>query len=126
MDHQRWRLSCCFPGDPVPKGRPRMSRHGHAFTPSRTRVAEREIASFVQAHMGAHALSPATGKLQVVLGFARATERRCDLDNLAKLVLDALNGVAFVDDSQIVLLTASKCVDRTHPRSVIEIEEVAP
>ena len=34
-----------------------------------------------------------------------------DVDNIAKAVLDALNGVAFEDDSQVVRLRCSK-----HPR----------
>lgn len=33
---------------------------------------------------------------------------RADVDNYAKLILDALNGVAFVDDRQIVKLTVEK------------------
>jgi Holliday junction resolvase RusA-like endonuclease len=33
---------------------------------------------------------------------------KCDVDNLAKGVLDALNGVAFADDSQIVELHVTK------------------
>ena len=33
---------------------------------------------------------------------------RPDVDNLAKGVMDALNGIAYADDSQIVRLTASK------------------
>lgn len=32
-----------------------------------------------------------------------------DVDNLSKLVLDALNGIAYADDRQVVELTASKC-----------------
>lgn len=36
---------------------------------------------------------------------------RPDVDNIAKAVLDALNGVAFDDDSQVVRLRCSK-----HPR----------
>ena len=31
-----------------------------------------------------------------------------DIDNLTKSILDALNGIAFVDDSQIVQITAAK------------------
>ena len=31
-----------------------------------------------------------------------------DVDNIAKLVLDALNGVAFVDDKQIIELSVKK------------------
>ena len=120
----QWRLSVCFPGDPIPKGRPRMSRNGHAFTPARTRVAEKELAAYFRAHMGAHRMERAEGPLRVELAFYRATARRVDLDNLAKLVLDSLNSVAFADDSQIVELTATKCIDRTHPRTVIEITEI--
>jgi len=33
---------------------------------------------------------------------------RCDLDNCAKAVLDALNGVAWVDDSQVSRLVVEK------------------
>ena len=50
-----------------------------------------------------------------------------DADNIAKAVLDAMNGLAFVDDSQVVSLTATKH-DRTHRDSdmvAVEIEEVA-
>ena len=34
--------------------------------------------------------------------------RVCDLDNLAKFVLDALNGLLYDDDSQVVMLTIIK------------------
>jgi Holliday junction resolvase RusA-like endonuclease len=33
---------------------------------------------------------------------------RCDLDNCAKAVLDALNGIAWVDDSQVSRLVVEK------------------
>jgi Holliday junction resolvase RusA-like endonuclease len=33
---------------------------------------------------------------------------RCDLDNCAKAVLDALNGVAWVDDTQVARLVVEK------------------
>lgn len=36
------------------------------------------------------------------VAFYMQDRRRVDYDNLAKLVTDALNGVAYVDDSQIV------------------------
>jgi Holliday junction resolvase RusA-like endonuclease len=35
--------------------------------------------------------------------------KRGDLDNMIKFVLDALNGKLYVDDSQIVSITARKC-----------------
>lgn len=118
------RLTLCHPGDPVPKGRPRIFR-GHGVTPKRTRDAEKSLREFAAWRMRGEGLDPFAGPLRVRLSFSRATARRCDLDNLAKLVLDALNGIAFVDDSQIVELVATKDVDRTHPRTVVEVEEVA-
>lgn len=39
---------------------------------------------------------------------------RRDLDNMVKFVLDALNGVAYGDDSQIVRLEALKIYDAAH------------
>lgn len=118
------RLTLCIPGDPIPKGRPRFFR-GHSVTPKRTRAAEKSLREFAVWRMRGEGLEPFAGPLRVRLSFSRATKRRCDLDNLAKLVLDALNTVAFVDDSQIVELTATKDHDPVHPRTVVEIEEVA-
>lgn len=37
--------------------------------------------------------------------------RRVDVDNLAKFVLDSLNGVLYGDDQQIVVLECTKCYD---------------
>lgn len=41
--------------------------------------------------------------------------QRPDIDNLCKFVLDALTGVVYGDDSQVVKLTATKLVDHQHP-----------
>ncbi|CAB9498382.1 expressed unknown protein [Seminavis robusta] len=49
-----------------------------------------------------------------------------DTDNLVKLVLDALNGVAYKDDKQVVAITAFKLADTVHPyegRTIVEIKE---
>jgi Holliday junction resolvase RusA-like endonuclease len=35
-----------------------------------------------------------------------------DLDNIAKTVLDALNGVCYEDDAQVVILSVTKCYSR--------------
>ena len=45
-----------------------------------------------------------TGRLSVSIEASAPDARRRDLDNLLKAVLDALNGVAWVDDSQIARL----------------------
>lgn len=41
-------------------------------------------------------------------GIERVKSTRPDVDNIAKFYLDALNGVLFVDDAQVVKLVASK------------------
>lgn len=44
-----------------------------------------------------------------------------DLDNIAKIVLDSLNGVAFNDDKQITSLRVEKCYTREEEKIVVEI-----
>lgn len=106
------------PGNPVPKERPRFNGR-IAYTPKKTRDAE----DWIRAHC--NRLPCLTGPLKLRIAFFRKDAQPCDLDNLAKLVQDALNGRAFKDDRQIVVLAASKEIDRKRPRTEIEIEEIA-
>lgn len=46
-----------------------------------------------------------------------------DLDNTLKVLLDALRGIAYVDDAQVVELHARRHEDKANPR--VEIEVVA-
>ena len=43
---------------------------------------------------------------EVRLDYFHLSRRRMDMDNIAKCVLDALNGIAYVDDRQVRLQTA--------------------
>ena len=63
------------------------------------------------------------GPLCVSLWLFRPT-RRGDLDNTAKALLDALNGIAWVDDSQIVELHMYRGDDKTDPRAEIEVKTI--
>lgn len=47
--------------------------------------------------------------------------KRPDLDNLVKTVCDALNGIAFEDDSALVQIVASKIYSE-NPRTEITLE----
>ena len=49
--------------------------------------------------------------------------KKPDLDNMIKLVKDALNGVFYKDDSQICGIVASKKYSTT-PQTIIYIEEI--
>lgn len=107
-----------IPGEPVPKGRPRLARHGHTYTPTKTQNAEKRIAWAYHTARGPHH----TGPVAVTAAFHRHNRHRVDLDNLVKTVLDALNGHAWDDDAQVVTIHATKHIDPTNPRTTITIE----
>ena len=50
--------------------------------------------------------TPMRGPLEVDLQLVPINRRRVDIDNALKVAIDALNGIAFDDDSQIIRLTA--------------------
>lgn len=84
-----------------PKQRPRRGRGGHFYTPRETADCERDIAKLATAARNAAGVSgPFSGGLAVEAAFAGG--RRADLDNLQKTLGDALNGILFHDDRQIV------------------------
>jgi len=68
---------------------------------------------------------PISGPVVVTIQWFRAA-RRGDLDNHLKVVLDALQGVAYRNDNQIVELHAYRLEDHQNPRLQIVIEDVAP
>lgn len=51
-------------------------------------------------------------------------QQKPDVDNLAKAVLDALNGIAFADDSQVGELIVGKRWADGEPRCILTLEEI--
>lgn len=127
-------------GDPVAKGRPKFCRRGnffHTYTPTKTRKAENAIGTEALKHRPAQ---PLPGPLEVHIDVFRArpksmTKRerltllhpitKPDADNYAKLILDALNGIMWLDDAQVVDLRVRKFYDDT-PRCEVRIIEIEP
>ena len=116
-----------IPGEPVAKGRPRMTTVGgsaRAYTPAKTRKAEERVAALwtgdrveqgvpIMVAVTAYHERPkahrlASGQLSKSGEASVFPTKRPDLDNIVKLILDGLNGVAFHDDSQIVNLIAER------------------
>ena len=111
-------------GDPVPQPRPRVAvrgRHATAYVPARHpvhawRADVRELAQWAMEQKWL-LMAPRAMPLSVELVFelrrpksnkTRIPVGRPDLDNLAKAVLDACEGVIWANDSQISHLSVSK------------------
>ncbi len=113
----------CFtvPGKPEGKARPRMTRSGHAYTPEQTRAYEERIRLAYRTDCRGSVPFAAGVPVQVVIlayhAIPRSESRRrrekmlCaeilptvkpDWDNVGKAVCDALNGLAWHDDAQVV------------------------
>lgn len=112
-------------GEPVAKARPGFnSKTRVAYTKSKTKNAERLIQTeYIK--QGGRNKNDYSGKVEIELAFvfpirkswSKAKKRamfnkahtiKPDLDNLEKTVLDALNHLAFKDDSQVSLVTKEK------------------
>lgn len=105
--------------NPVGKARPRFTKGGKTYTSRKTRQAEAAIAHVFLAG-GGHKLEkdvPAAVYVTVVFpipkSYSKKRAKACmdgiewptkkpDADNVLKLVMDALNGVAYADDRQVV------------------------
>lgn len=127
-----------IPCIPIPKGRPRFNRMGSSYTPARTRNYEKEICIYYSEHCSycfGNAIKifltfympipKATSKkkrLKMLSGEIKHTVKTGDLDNLCKAVTDALNTVAYIDDSQITTIHAHKCYGET-PGIMLKIVE---
>lgn len=64
--------------------------------------------------------TPVTHPVAVTIRWFRA-RKAGDLDNRLKIVLDALNGIAYADDKQIVELHAYRADDKANPRVEISL-----
>jgi len=117
---------------PVPKARARLGKGGRVFTPRTTELAEHwirdcwERSGFgrlegpVYVEIRARLVRPrghfGTGRnaTRLLPSAPRWPAVKPDLDNYAKTALDALRGVAFTDDGQVVTLLLAKFYAREH------------
>lgn len=118
-------VSFTIPGAPQGKERPRFNRNtGRTYTPSKTKGYEKlvEWAYQCEAH-GARFTGQISANIVAVYPVPRSWSKKRqsealngqqlplvkpDLDNVAKAVLDALNGLAYRDDAQVTSLSICK------------------
>lgn len=108
-------VSFTIPLRPVPKGRPRYG-NGRTYTPQKTRDYEEAVGMFARQYFK----QSLEGDLEVNMTFY-VKGRRGDCDNLQKSLLDALNGIAWIDDRQIVKWSG-EIVKDSNERTEISID----
>lgn len=92
-------------GEPVPKQSFRFSRAG-GYQPARVKDWQAMVAW--AARQAAAGYPPIEGEVSVRCWFRVGNRRRVDLDNLWKAVGDAIEGIVYLNDSQIVHLVLRK------------------
>jgi crossover junction endodeoxyribonuclease RusA len=109
-----------IPGEPLPMPRPRAKSGVHV--PKRIRSYLEQVAW--------HGITPTPfppgEPLAVRVDCYRATRRACDVDNLAKSILDGLQRVAFGDDRDVFRLTVEKHLGCPNPRAEVSIRPWKP
>jgi Holliday junction resolvase RusA-like endonuclease len=130
-------LTIVIGGAAVPKGRPRMTRRGHTYTPEATRNHERTVGGAARAAMAGR--PPITGAVKLAAVFelpipqswserkrgdaitgAVLPAARPDLDNFVKALLDGINGIVVRDDGLITDLHARKRYS-VDPKTVVTV-----
>lgn len=127
-------------GIPVGKGRPRFSNRGgvaRAYSPSKTREYETYVKACykeqcnnakptsnaleicIDAYYPVPKATTKANRSEMLTDTQRPTKKP-DADNIAKVIMDALNEAAYIDDKQVVGLRVNKWYAAT-PRVEVEI-----
>lgn len=121
---------------PVGKGRPRFTRNGHTYTPEKTRKFENLVKNEAKKQLKGQLIPDYEGEVQVNIKanfeppksmsnkkrsaiLETGCTKKPDTDNLAKIILDSLNKIAYKDDSQVTKLKVTKAYANT---DYIEVE----
>lgn len=131
------------PGKPMGKQRPKATSRGRytkVYTPKETisyenlviamfrqtypnaKPLEGEVRGFIRAFYPIP-LSTSKKRKQAMLEGVIRPQIKPDLDNIEKIIYDALNGIAYTDDSHITAMTISKYYSN-YPRVEVIIKEV--
>ena len=124
-------------GKPQPKERPRVY-NGHGVTPPKTREYEKMVAWLWQmkckAKLTGAVRMRCTFYLPIPPSWSKKKQEdarqgviyptvRPDIDNLNKIIMDALNEVAYLDDKQVVAVISEKRYS-DRPRTEVVLEEL--
>lgn len=126
---------------PMGKERPRINRYTRAiYTPTKTSSFEEKVKwAFKGKYNIETELSTKPFKAKIIAVFRPPEKiskkkraellfgvnytKKPDADNIAKIVLDSLNGLVYKDDSQVTLLSVFKYYGE-EDKVVVELEEI--
>ena len=117
-----------IPGKPMGKQRPKFGK-GFTYTPKETVNYENyvklifmkkygqpnltgQIEACIKVYFDIPKSTSKIKKTEMLLNKIRPAKKP-DCDNIAKIILDSLNGIAYKDDKQVVSLTIEKLYDST-------------
>ncbi len=111
------------PGEPRGKGRPIVTKNG-TFTPTRTVEYENFVRMcYIEQCTNQYLDGPISAEITAYMQIPKSAskkkraamaageilpEKKPDIDNIAKSILDSLNGIAYKDDSSVTALTVRK------------------
>ena len=137
-------MNCCFEieGKIKGKGRPRFAKYGNfvkAYTPTDTASYENLIKLQFRISCGDwYSEKPLKMKIKAIQGIIKSASKKDkarmlsgelkptkkpDADNIVKIICDALNNIAYKDDTQIVELEFKKAYGELE-KVIVEIEEI--
>jgi Holliday junction resolvase RusA-like endonuclease len=119
------KLSFYVKGPPQPKARARKGKGGHWFTPDKTTDYETAVKGAAWAQLVMERLMqhwPRDARYAVSISMHFADRRRRDTDNVAKSILDALNGALWKDDAQVDCLTVVRGTVQSPPFTHVTVE----
>lgn len=114
--HSEVIFEATYLGYAQPKQRPQFSGRGAAYTPKKTRDYEEAVKTWAMDNYGKRPvfhpvkvtieiIDPIPSrwgeKMKLLANMQLLFKQQGDIDNKAKAILDAVNGVLFVDDKQI-------------------------
>ena len=126
------------PGEPKGKGRPRATKTGVMYTPKDTAsyenwikccfqmAAQERIDGNVPLQANINALygipkSATKKERQSMIDGGIVPTKKPDCDNIIKIILDSLNGMAYDDDKQVVSVRFNKVYTDGEPKVCVQI-----
>lgn len=133
------KIKLVIPGTPMAKQRPRVLKNGITYTPKQTVNYETFVKQlYIMEHQQKRIEGPIKATITAYMPIPKSTSKKRkklmqenkilptkkpDWDNVGKIITDALNGLAYDDDKQIVDARVIKLYS-DNPRVEVELEEL--